>query len=216
MITITLEEAIKKAAFALVKLLIFVMVLLSLSLQAGQLRKQNLGQLIELSHTIIHGRVKSVTDGISEKGIPFTEITVAVKSSAKNRVPPFSDYRFRQFGLTRAKTPSSNSSLMTIAQGLPRWTEGETVVAFLYKADVKTGLQATVGQEQGKLTVDGGKLNVRGDSDSLFSLVTIDRSLLTPQELQMVHSKEAIGVDSFMKIIDRIITEQWIEKGGMH
>lgn len=212
----TKQGALTHAASTCLKILFMVIIFSSLSTNASQLRKHNLRQLIEQSHTIIYGTVKSITDGVTEKGIRFTEVIFDVKSSAKNRVSPSTDYIYRQFGFTQSKTSAPSTTVMTIAEAVPRWAEGETVVAFLYKADVKTGLQATVGQEQGKLTVYSGKLNGLGDSGSLFSQVNIDKSLLTPQEFKMIHSDKAIDVDDFMGLIERAVTEQWIESGGMH
>ncbi|AKE51742.1 hypothetical protein [Kangiella geojedonensis] len=212
----TKEYALVGIATRGLKVIVMTILLSSLSTNANQLRKHNLRQLIEQSHIIIYGTVKSVTDGVTTKGIPFTEVVFDIKRSAKNRVRSSTEYIYRQFGFTGLKTQTPSTTLMTIAEGVPRWNKGEVVVAFLYKANAKTGLQATVGLEQGKLSVYEGKLIGRDDSDSLFSQVNIDRSLLTPQEFKMIHSDKAIEVDDFMGLIERAVTEQWIESGGMH
>ena len=51
--------------------------------QATQLVQQNLTQLISAAETIISGRVTKVTDGFTQNGIPYTEVTIAVSGAAK-------------------------------------------------------------------------------------------------------------------------------------
>ena len=54
--------------------------------QATKLKKQNLVELISQSDSIIAGTVKKVSDGIDDKGVPYTEVTIAVGATAKGKV----------------------------------------------------------------------------------------------------------------------------------
>jgi hypothetical protein len=46
--------------------------------RAMMLRDTNLVDLIRQSDTIVIGHVSTVTDGIDERGLPYTEVTVAI------------------------------------------------------------------------------------------------------------------------------------------
>ena len=184
--------------------------------QATKLQKQNLTQLISESQSIISGTVKTVTDGIDERGIPYTEVTIAINSSAKGNHQASSDYTFRQFGLLTPKKAANGHEFIAVApEGFPRWHQGETVVAFLYKPAELTGLQTTAGLAQGKLSLVNGLLANEFDNAGLFEGVEIDSENLTPAELTMMDTEGAVDAKTFMGLVDRAVSENWIASGEM-
>ena len=56
----------------------------------------NIVELLAQSNDIVVGRVDSVTDGIDDRGLPYTEVTLKVGEAIRGSL--FGDYKFRQFG----------------------------------------------------------------------------------------------------------------------
>lgn len=186
--------------------------------QAATLRQQNLTRLISESDSIVEGTVRSVTDGIDANGIPYTEVTIHVRSSAKGTIADDSDYTFRQFGLLEPRKFEDGSVLLAVTpEGFAHWHEGESIVAFLYKPASRTGLQTTVGLAQGKLArFDAGtRLANEFGNAGLFEGVTIDPGLTTPEEKNMLTTPGPVDTDTFMNLVFRAVTERWIENGEM-
>ena len=182
---------------------------------AVKLRSQNLTQLIGQSDSIVAGTVKSVSDGIDADGVPYTEVTLAVASSAKGAIADQTEYTFRQFGLLAPRTMANGHRLLAAApDGFPRWHEGETVVAFLYKPASRTGLQTTTGMAQGKLSLINGSLRNEFDNAGLFAGVEIDAEL-SPEEQNMLTTPGAVDAQTFMGLVHRAVAESWIENGEM-
>jgi hypothetical protein len=189
----------------------------SLPTAATQLLPANLTRLIGQSDLIVSGKVKSVTDGIDAKGVPYTEVTIAVGSSAKKKLSPRSDFKFRQYGLLKArKMPDSRFLMARAPEGFPSWTRDEQVVAFMYKPASKTGLRTTVGLAQGKFTVDGGRVTNEQANLGLFKGVQVNPALLTPAEASMLRSPAgAVDTATLMGLVNRAVTGRWIETGAM-
>lgn len=184
--------------------------------QAMKLKNQNLTQLISESQSIIFGTVTSVTDGIDAKGVPYTEVTIAVGSTAKGKVAEESDYTFRQFGLLKPRTMPNGHKLVALTpEGFATWKEGETVAAFMYKPASRTGLQTTAGMAQGKLSLKNGTLTNQFNNLGMFDGVEINTSLLTPEQQNMLTSPGAVDAAAFMDLVGRAVAEQWIENGEM-
>ena len=190
--------------------------LAALPAQATKLQKQNLTQLISQSDSIVAGTVKKVSDGIDAKGVPYTEVTIAVGDTAKGAIEKRKDYTFRQFGLLEPRTlPNGHRLLALTPEAFPRWREGEYVVAFLYHSASRTGLQTTVGLAQGKLAmVDNRLVNDFGNA-GLFAGVDIDQGLLSQAEQAMLRSSGPVDMRTFMGLVGRAVSQQWIEKGRM-
>jgi len=184
--------------------------------QAASVRNQNLTQLISESQSIIEGTVKHVTDGIDENGIPYTEVTIFVRSSAKGEVGEEIDYTFRQFGLLRPRTMENGMRYLAVSpEGFASWNEGESVVAFLHKPASLTGLQTTAGMACGKLTRGNDLLANEFGNAGLFDGVEIADGLLTPEEQNMLTTPGAVDVEVFMNLVHRAVSEGWIENGEM-
>lgn len=192
-------------------------VVLTPAAQATKLKVRNLTQLISESQSIIAGTVTAVTDGIDDNGIPYTEVTVAVTGSAKGGHEDGSEYTFRQFGLLAPRSGQDGLQYLAVAPaGFPRWHEGESVIAFLHEPAATTGLQTTSGLAQGKLSLVNGRLANEFDNLGLFDGVEIDDDLLTPAERDMLTTPGPVDAATFMQLVDRAVSEGWIENGEMH
>jgi hypothetical protein len=190
---------------------------LALPAAALQLAPANLTRLIGESDVVVSGKVKSVTDGIDAKGLPYTEVTLLVGSSAKKRLDTNAEFRFRQYGLLKSrKMPDGRFLVARAPEGFPTWQPDEQVVAFLFKPASKTGLRSTVGLSQGKFTATSGKLSNEHGNRGLFAGVKVDASRLTPAEKAMLASRSgAVDVATLMSLVNRAAAGQWIEKGVM-
>lgn len=183
---------------------------------AMKVKSQNLTQLISDSQSIISGTVTSVTDGIDARGVPFTEVTIAVGSAPKGNHTEGSEYSFRQFGLLEPRTmPNGHKFVAVTPEGFARWHEGEFVVAFMYKPASRTGLQTTAGMAQGKLSMVNGMLVNDYNNAGMFEGVEIDSGLLSPEQQNMLIQPGAVDAGQFMDLVGRAVAEQWIEKGEM-
>jgi hypothetical protein len=201
---------------ALVALLAVAVLLAAPGAQAMKLRSQNLTQLITESESIIAGTVQSVTDGIDANGVPYTQVTIVVSCSAMGNHGEASDYTFRQFGLLEPRTMDNGHELLAVSpEGFARWHEGETVVAFMYKSASRTGLRTTAGMAQGKLTLANGMLANDFNNAGLFAGVEIDSDLLSSEEQNMLTTAGAVDAETFMNLVSRAVSEDWIANGEM-
>ena len=192
------------------------LLLLVPSAQAMKLKNQNLTQLIADSNSIVFGTVSQVTDGFDAKGIPFTEVTIAVGSAAKGNLDEGDNYSFRQFGLLKPRNMGNGKIYLGVSpEGFPRWHEGETVVAFLREPASITGLQTTAGMGQGKLVLRDGELVNEYNNVGMFEGVQIDSSLLNAEQQNMIVNPGSIDAGAFIDLVGRAVSEQWIEKGVM-
>jgi hypothetical protein len=190
---------------------------LALPAAALQLAPANLTRLLGQSDLVVSGRVKNVTDGIDAKGVPYTEVTIQVGSSAKKRLNKDSEFKFRQYGLLSSrKMPDGRFLVAKAPEGFPSWHADEQVVAFMFKPASKTGLRTTVGLAQGKFTASSGRLANEHGNRGLFSGVQVNPGLLTPAESAML-SAPAGAVDgaTLMSLVHRAVAGKWIEKGAM-
>lgn len=183
---------------------------------AVQLQPAHLGKLIGGADLIVAGTVKSVTDGL-DGGLPYTEVTISVASSAKKKLAPRSDFKFRQYGLLAPRKLADGSSFLGVApEGFPQWAQGEQVIAFMYKPASRTGLRTTVGLAQGKFTTLGGRSANEFGNRGLFANLQVSPGLLTPEESAMV-AKAGGDVDAaaLLRLVNRAVAGQWVERGMM-
>ena len=183
---------------------------------AMKLKPQNLTQLIADSQSIIAGKVTRVTDGVAPNGMPYTEVTIAVSDSAKGELRGGASYTFRQFGLLEPrKLPSGKTLIAVTPEGFPRWAAGEQVIAFMHKPASRTGLQTTAGLAQGKLNVLNGKVANEFSNRGLFEGVKIDEALLSDRERAMLKSQGAVDAATFVGLVGRAVSGNWIQSGEM-
>src|SRR5262245_53676418 len=184
--------------------------------EATKLKKQNLIDLISQSASTSAGTVKKVSDGIDAKGVPYTEVTIAVGASAKGRIKTQQDYTFRQFGLLEPRTyPNGHKLLAMTPEAFPTWRQGEYVVAFLFRPASRTGLQTTVGLAQGKFSSANNRMVNDFNNAGLFEGVDINPKLLTREEQAMLKSAGPVDMRTFMGLVGRTIEKRWIENGEM-
>lgn len=191
---------------------------------AAKLVEKNLTQLIAGSETIIAGTVTEVTDGFSEDGVPYTAVTIAVSSAAKGPVANAGKgqrseqvfYTFRQFGLLKPRTLENGRTFLGVTpDGFPRWHEGETVIAFLHQPASITGLQTTAGLAQGKLVLRNGRYANEFNNRGLFDGIEVDNKLLTSAQRNMLLNPGPADAGALMSLIEKAVSEGWIEQGEM-
>ncbi len=179
-------------------------------------RPENLTRLIADSTAIVEGTVQTVSDGIDERGIPYTEVTLLVRSSARGAIADRSEYTFRQYGLLEPRRMDDGRIFLGVSPAeFPRWHEGESVVAFLHRPASRTGLQTTAGLAQGKLTLRADGLSNRYGNRGLFAGVEIDDALLRPEERVLLTTPGAVDAGTFMNLVQRAVSGNWIENGEM-
>ena len=173
--------------------------------------------MIGAADQIVTGEVLKVTDGI-EKDVPFTQVTIKVKSSLKKDMKLDSLYTFRQFGLLKnRKLHDGRYMLANKIEGWPSWTVGEQVMTFMNKPASGTGLVTPVGLTQGKLISVGGKLSNSFSNVGLFQDVTIDPSVMSANEVALLaKSVGAIDQGGLTHLVNRAVKENWIARGVMH
>lgn len=205
------RRAMTMAIVALTTLLLLVP-----SAQAMKLKNQNLTQLISDSNSIVFGTVTEVSDGFDAKGVPYTEVTIAVGSAAMGNLAERADYTFRQFGLLKPRNMGNGKIYLGVTpEGFPEWREGETVVAFLREPASITGLQTTAGMGQGKLVLRDGELVNEYNNVGMFDGMQIDSNLLSDEQQSMIVNPGSIDAGAFLDLVSRAVKEQWIEKGVM-
>jgi hypothetical protein len=181
---------------------------------AASVMQQNLVDLIEESDTIVVGTVSKVTDGFTDKGVPFTEVTLKVSDNilgAKGDT-----YTFRQFGLTQSREVNGLTYLGTTPDGWPNWIESERVVVFLNAPARLTGLQTTVGLNQGKLRWADGRLANSENNVGLFKNMSVNANDLSKDQQAMLKGEgKAVAAQPFVSLVRRAVDESWIAKGVM-
>jgi hypothetical protein len=183
---------------------------------AMKLKSQNLTRLIADSESIVAGKVTRVTDGVTPSGMPYTEITISVSDSAKGELRGGKSYTFRQFGLIEPRRMPNGKTLVAVTpEGFPHWRVGEQVVAFMYRPASRTGLQTTAGLAQGKLNVLDGRVTNEFNNRGLFDGVKIEASLLSAKEREMLASQGAVDAATFVGLVGRAVTGNWIATGEM-
>lgn len=178
-------------------------------------REVNVVDLVANSELILRGTVASVTDGIDDRGIPYTEVTLHVSEAIRGQVS--GDYTFRQFGLLKPRDMGNGTvNLMVTPAGWATYTKGEETILFLNKHAAWTGLQTTVGLGQGKFKVAmAGAVN-QSNNAGLFKNVTIDPTLLGTKEQRVMMTQQGpVNVNAFIGLVKQAINGQWIETGRM-
>jgi len=194
---------------------IFILTAVSITTATTSTRQLNLVDLVGPSQLILHGTVKSVTDGIDSRGIPYTEVTIRVAEALRGDIK--GEYTFRQFGLLKPRAMGNGTvNLMVTPAGWATYTKGEETILFLYKRAAWTGLQTTVGLGQGKFKVQmAGAMNQMSNA-GLFQNVAIDSSLLGSREQRaLLTQKGAVNVNAFVSLVRQAVQGKWIEAGRM-
>jgi hypothetical protein len=183
----------------------------AMTLSAGQ---SNIAQLLQQSNDIVVGTVDSVTDGIDDRGIAYTEITLNVSEAIRGELS--GTYTFRQFGLLAPRLSADGTrKMMPAPDGFPKYTAGEGVVLFLRPSASWTGFRMPAGVTQGKFALAPGRLANESQNAGLFYNVRLQKGLATAAEKQMMSIGGAANPDTFLSFVRRAVRDRWIETGRM-
>jgi hypothetical protein len=215
-VTPTPRKRAPVAASAILPLVLGLAALCAPQAQASQLVPQNLAQMIKVSDLIVIGEVSKLSDGIDD-GVPYTEVTLKVKGSIKRDLAANSSYSFRQYGLLKPRKMADGRYLLpSKIEGMPTWTMGEKVTAFLNKPATRTGLTTPVGLAQGKLTAGGANSANSFNNRGLFAGMKVEPGVLSVNETAMLASKGGpVQTGVLLQLVKRAVKEQWIAKGVM-
>lgn len=181
----------------------------------AQARESNLVDLIGKSELILRGTITDVTDGIDERGLPYTEVTLHVADAIRGQVG--SQYTFRQFGLLKPRDLGNGlTNVMVTPAGWPTYKKGEENILFLFKHAKWTGLQTTVGLGHGQFRITlGGAVN-QADNAGLFSHLTVDSALLAETDRRVMNTgKGPVNAKAFANLVHKVVDGRWIEQGSM-
>ena len=171
----------------------------------------NFVDLLRDSNAIVVGQVQGVTDGVDERGIPYTEITLDIAESIRGDLS--GTYSFRQFGLLEPRlTADGTKKMMPAPSGFPKFTAGEEVVLFLYAPAGWTGLRTAVGLDQGKFTLGPARVENELANQGLFHDVSVLETLPTENDRRMLATDVgAVNPDTFLSFVRRAVDERWVE-----
>ena len=177
---------------------------------------RNFTQLVAEARLIVVAKVVRVTDGINPQGVPYTEVTLDVAECPKGGLASGERPSFRQYGLVAPRKLPNGRMLNTVSpKEFPRWQEGEQVVAFLLAPVRSTGLQTTVGLEQGKFSLLDGRAVNGLDNRGLFAGVRVADTLLDARERAMLESRGPVDAATFVRLVDRAVRGDWIATGQL-
>jgi hypothetical protein len=175
----------------------------------------DLVDLLQQSELIVHGRVKSVSDGIDARGIPYTEVTLAVAETLKGKAG--GEYTFRQFGLLAPRRMGDGRvNLMVTPAAWATYARGDEAIFFLRKAAAWTGLRTTAGLAQGRFKVSLAGVANSADNAGLFDRVQVDAGLLGEGERRvMATTRGAVNARGFKSLVRQAVEGKWVENGRM-
>jgi len=181
---------------------------------AMSLRETNIVDILKQSDAIVVGRIAAVTDGIDERGIPYTEVTVAISETIRGDLS--GTYTFRQFGLLKPRlTADGKRKMMPAPEGFPRYEEGEQDVLFLRPVAGWTGLRTTASAMYGKFVMGPGRVENAMGNAGLFHNVRLAPELATAADRQMLASDGAVHPETFLSFVRRAVSGQWLETGQL-
>src|SRR5262245_23437356 len=145
----------------------------------------NIVELLSQSNDIVVGKVASVTDGIDERGVEYTEVTLSVSEAIRGDLS--GTYTFRQFGLLAPRVTAGGSrKLMPAPEGFPKYVPGEDVVLLLRPSAAWTGFRMPAGVTQGKFMLGPGRVANDSQNAGLYDNVRLEKGLATAAEKRMM------------------------------
>lgn len=180
-----------------------------------QPRENNIVDLVSQSELILRGTVSKLTDGVDERGIPYTEVTLQVADAIRGQVG--SEYTFRQFGLLKPRSLGNGMANVTVTPaGWATYRKGEETLLFLYRRAQWTGLQTTVGLGQGKFSIAMAGASNHVDNAGLFAHLQVDPGLLSDSDRRVINTERgAVNAKAFVALVHKIVHDRWIEQGGL-
>src|SRR5215472_16560834 len=178
-------------------------------------REINVVDLVANSELILRGTVTEVSDGIDNRGIPYTEVTLHVSDAIRGQVG--NDYTFRQFGLLKPRDMGNGmTNLMVTPAGWATYAKGEEAILFLNKKAAWTGLQTTVGLGQGKFKVSMAGATNQSNKVGLFKNISVDSTALgTKEERALLTQQGPVNVNAFLSLVKQAVNGRWVETGRM-
>lgn len=188
--------------------------LFPMAVGATSLRPANVVDLISHAELVHVAQVLAVSDGIDDRGYPFTEVVLDVTDALKGGSP--GTFTFRQFGLLGPREVGNGLTNVAVSpDGWPTFRPGEEVIVFLNPPARRTGFRATVGLFQGKFTrTEAGWMDGNRNL-GVFRQVEVENGLLTPPESELLERTGAIDPDAFLSFLHRAIDGRWIEEGRL-
>jgi hypothetical protein len=172
----------------------------------------NLVDLLREAQAIVIGTVTSVTDGIDNIGLPYTEVTLRVEETLRGT--PSTTLTFRQIGLQAPRLTADGTKLMLPApEGIPRYAAGEHVLLFLGAPASMTGLRSTVGLGYGKFLVGGGQaINDLGNG-GVFQNVSLATGIASRNDNRILKTTlGAVNPDDFLTLVRKAIQNDWVAR----
>ena len=182
---------------------------------ALSLTTANVVDLLGEANAIVVGTVEAVTDGIDERGIPYTEVTLSITETIRGDLAGV--YTFRQFGLLNPRlTADGLRKMMPGPEGFPRYVPGENVVLFMRPAAAWTGFRMPAGVTHGKFTIAAGRVENGMGNAGLFRNVHLDKDLVTESDKRLLTTAAGpLNPDAFLAFVRRAVEERWMENGRM-
>ena len=171
----------------------------------------NLVTLLKDAQEIVVADVLSVTDGIDENGLPYTEITVGITEALRGDSQEGS-FSFRQLGLLNPRTTADGTRKMPAApEWMPKYAVGDRVLLFLGPAASMTGLRSPIGLGSGKFTFRAGAAENESSNKGVFSNVSIAAGLATDNDLRLLATTVgAVNPDALLSLVRRATQQNWV------
>ena len=174
----------------------------------------NIVELLSQSSDIVVGRVDSVTDGIDDRGIPYTEVTLRISESIRGNKS--GEYTFRQFGLMKPRlTADGTKKMMPAPPGFPRYAAGQEIVLMLRPEAQWTGFRMPAGVTRGKFELGAGRVANDANNAGLFRNVKLEKGLANENEKRMITNGGPANPDTFLSFLRRAVREHWVESGRL-
>ena len=170
----------------------------------------NLVDLLSNSVAIFRGSVTVVSDGVDQRGLPYTEVSVNISESLFGNQS--GTFTFRQIGLMAPRPTADGTKIMLPApEGIPRYSVGQDVLLFMSQAASITGLQSTYGLGAGKFVFGGGSVENDLGNEGLFYDVSLDANLVTDNVQRMLDTRSgAVNPDDFMSLVRAAVQQNWV------
>ncbi len=189
------------------------MMAVGLPLAGSSVLHRNVAQITHLAKDIVVARIVSVSDGLSDRNVPYTEVSIAIDRTIKG--DKSGAYTFRQFGLLKPMPMGGGlMNLNVTPAGWPQYRVGEEVMLFLYNEASITGLRTTVGLFQGKFTIESGVIANGAMNQGLFNGVSVPRAQLSDAERALLTSPSGpVNASAFISFIQKGVDGDWF--GGV-
>ena len=174
----------------------------------------NIVDLLQQSNDIVVGHVASVTDGIDDHGVPYTEVTLNVTESIRGAIS--GQYKFRQFGLLAPRlTADGKRKMMPAPEGFPRYTAGEDLALMLRPSARLTGFRMPAGVTRGKFRLTPGRAENEDGNTGLFHNVHIEKGLATASDSRMMAASGPANPENFLSFLRHAVHGRWVETGKL-